>query len=208
VKKSVFEILDGPPAQILVVAGLALVLFAPLIPQFKMGAVNSARSAYDNAEAMIELDMEEVKREQERQAKPPASGSLTAMTFEQQQVENQQRQAKLAELQRVADEKREALMKRYDRTVLKRNLLVAQRDAAGMRWHLVLGWLGSIALIVGLLTLTVRADGMQQKVFLIVLLIVLFSALSGVRLDFLAAGQMGGDSSGSFVDGMRSTVRR
>jgi hypothetical protein len=208
VKKSIFETLDGAPAQILVVAGLALVLFEPLIPQFKMGAVNSARSAYDNAEAMIELDMEDIKREQERQAKPPASMNMTGMTFEQQQAENQQRQAKLAELQRVSDEKREALMKRYDRTVLKRNLLVAQRDAAGMRWHLVIGWLGSIALIVGLLTLTVRADGMQQKVFLIILLIVLFGALSGVRLDFLAAGQMGGDSSNSFVDGMRSAVRR
>lgn len=157
-KKTIFEILDGRPAQILVVAGLALVLAAPLIPQFKQAAVNSARSAYDNAEAMIELDMEDIKREQERQSKPSTAVNLAAMSFEQQQAESQQRQAKLAELQRVADEKREALMKRYDRTVLKRNLLVAQRDAAGMRWHLLLGWLGTIGLIVGLLTLTVRAE--------------------------------------------------
>jgi hypothetical protein len=203
VKKTIFEKLDGLPAQVLVVAGLALVLVAPLIPQFRMGAVQSARSAYDNAEAMIELDMEDIKREQERQSKATPAINMSALTFEQQQTENQQRQAKLAELQRVADEKREALMKRYDRTVLKRNLLEAQRDTAGMRWHLLVGALGTIGLIVGLLTLTVRSDGMTQKVFLIVLLMVLFGALSGVRLDFLAAGQMGGESGGSIVDGLR-----
>lgn len=206
-KKTIFGTLDGMPAQILVVAGLALALFAPLIPQFKMAAVSSARSAYDNAEALINLEMEDIKREQESQSKQD-SAILASMTFEQRQAQVQQQQNRQAELQRVADEKRKELMKRYDRPALKRNLLMAQRDAAGMRWHMIIGWVGTLALIIGLLTLTVRSEAMAQKIFLIVLLLVLFSALSGIRLDVLAAGQMGGDSSSSFLDGVRSARPR
>jgi hypothetical protein len=200
-RKTIFTSLNGTRAQVLVVAGLALTLFAPLIPQFRLSRVNSARTAYDNAEALIELEMEEIKREQERQNKQD-NVVLASMTYEQRQVESAALQKRQAELQRVADDKREALKKQYDRTQLKRRLLLAQRDAAGMPWHSVIGWIGSLALIIGLLTLTVLSEGMTQKIYLVVLLLVLFSALSGVRVDFLAAGQMGGDGS-SIVDGLR-----
>ncbi|HUO84084.1 MAG TPA: hypothetical protein VM534_03130, partial [Thermoanaerobaculia bacterium] len=104
----------------------------------------------------------------------------------------------------AADEKRDELKKQYDRTRLKRDLLMAQSDAAGMRWHMAVGWLGRLALLVGLLVLTVRAEGPTQKIYLVILVVVLFSALSGVRLDLLAAGHMGGSEDPSLIDAIRS----
>jgi hypothetical protein len=190
------------PAQILVVAGLALTLFTPLIPRFRYAAVDSARMQFDNAEAMINLEMEELQKEQERE-RQQSNLALAGMSWEQQQVHNQEQQKRNAEMQRVAEEKREALQKQYDRTALKRRHLLAQNDAAGMRWHLLVGWLGEFALIVGLLALTATSSGVTQKIFLVVLLVVLFSALSGVRLDFLAAGQMGGQGGPSLLDGVQ-----
>jgi hypothetical protein len=71
-----------------------------------------------------------------------------------------------------------------------------------MWWHTIVGWIGSLLLIVGLLALTATTAGVTQKIFLVVLLLVLFSALSGVRVDFLAAGQMGGDQSRSFIEAL------
>jgi hypothetical protein len=202
-RKTIFQTLEGRPAQILVVAGLALTLLTPLFPRIRHAAVERARSSYSNAEELIELEMEEIKREQEREGKE-TNVVLAGMTFEQQQASSQQRQQRAAELQRIADEKREELKKRYDRTKLKRQLLTAQTNASGMWWHGIIGWIGSVLLIIGLLTLTATTAGVTQKVFLVVLLLVLFSELSGVRVDFLAAGQMGGEDSRPFVEALRS----
>jgi hypothetical protein len=107
-RKTLFQTLEGRPAQILVVIGLALTLLTPLFPRIRYAAVERARSSYDNAEAMIELEMEEIKREQEREAKDN-NVVLAGMTWEQQQAASQQRQKRTAELQRVADEKRDEL---------------------------------------------------------------------------------------------------
>lgn len=202
-RKTIFQTLEGRPAQMLVVAGLALTLLTPLFPRIRHAAVERARSSYSNAEELIELEMEEIKREQEREGKEN-NVALAGMTFEQQQASTQQRQQRAAELQRIADEKREELKKRYDRTKLKRQVLTAQNNASGMWWPGIIGWIGSVLLIIGLLTLTATTAGVTQKVFLVVLLLVLFSELSGVRVDFLAAGQMGGEDSRSFVEAMRS----
>lgn len=201
-RKTIFQALDGRPAQILVLAGLALTLLTPLIPSARYAAVDRARSSLNNAEEMIKLEMEELEREQERETKE-SQAALAGMGWEQQQAATQQRQQRVAELQRIADEKREELKKRYDRTKLKRQLLSAQTAASGLWLHGVVDWLGSVLLIVGLLALTATASGLTQKVFLVILLVVLFSALSGVRLDFLAAGQMGGQESRSFVEALR-----
>ncbi|HUF17538.1 MAG TPA: hypothetical protein VMS12_05790 [Thermoanaerobaculia bacterium] len=201
-RRTIFQTLDGRPAQILVIAGLALVLLTPLIPRFRYAAVESARSASDNAEAMIELEMEEIIREQELEVKKN-NEAVAGMPWDQQQASAEARQKRITELQRLAEEKREELRKRFDRAQLKRSYLEAQRNAAGMRWHLLVGWLGNVLLIVGLLALTATASGVTQKVFLIILLLVMFSALSGVRVDFLAAGQMGGDESRSFIESIQ-----
>jgi hypothetical protein len=39
--------------------------------------------------------------------------------------------------------------------------------------------------------LTIQSDGLRQKILLVVLLVVMISALSGVNLDFQAHGSLG-----------------
>jgi hypothetical protein len=67
--KGLFARLDGTPAHLLIIAGLALRLCAPLIPSFKLAEVAGARVASDQAEALIQLDLEEFKRTQEPEVK-------------------------------------------------------------------------------------------------------------------------------------------
>jgi len=205
--KDLFGRLDGTPAHALIITGLALVLFAPLIPNFKLAEVMSARVAADQAQSLIELDLEELKRtqeadrkkdkeESERDARSTISVStLTPEEQEKQQAERQRREAERqqreTERQKALEQKQEELKKKYDTISLRREVLDAQTSAAGMRWHLALGWLGSLMLLVGLLTLTIRSEGARQKVLLVILLVVMFSALSGVNLNFLARGSLG-----------------
>jgi len=205
--KEIFARLDGTPAHVLIIAGLALTLLTPLIPNFKLAEVASARVASDQAESLIELDLDELKRAQEAERKKEKEQSeqedrarFTSATqppeeFQKQQQERQKREAERQKLeterQRALEQKQEELRKQYDTTSRKRALLDAQTSAAGMRWHLVLGWLGSVMLLVGLLTLTIQSEGARQKVLLVILLVVMFSALSGVNLNFLARGSLG-----------------
>jgi hypothetical protein len=205
--KDLFAKLDGTPAHVLIIAGLALVLFAPLIPSFKLAEVSSARSAADQAQSLIDLDLEELRRtqeeerkkdkeESERDARSAFTGAtLTPEEQTRQQEERQKREAarqqRETDRQKALEQKQEELKKKYDTISLRREVLDAQASAAGMRWHLVLAWLGRLALLVGLLTLTLRSEGVRQWVLLIVLLVVMFSALSGVNLNFLARGSLG-----------------
>jgi len=205
--KDLFARLDGTPAHVLIIAGLALTLFAPLIPSFKIAEVVSARVASDQAESLIDLDLEELKRTQEAERKkdkeegerdvgsPFTSATLTPEEQVKQQAERQKREAERqkreADRQKALEQKQEELKKKYDTIGRKRALLDAQTSAAGMRWHLVLAWLGRLMLLVGLLALTIQSEGVRQKVLLVVLLVVMFSALSGVNLDFLARGSLG-----------------
>lgn len=69
----------------------------------------------------------------------------------------------------------------------------AQMAATGMRWHLVLLFLGNVMLLVGLVIVTLESTGATQKVALVILLVAMFSALSGVTLNFLTLGSLGGD---------------
>ncbi|MGH9800644.1 MAG: hypothetical protein ACRD82_09790, partial [Blastocatellia bacterium] len=64
-----FAKLDGTPAHLLIIAGLALTLFAPLIPAFKFAEVQSSGVALEQVNSLIELDLEEFKRTQDEQRK-------------------------------------------------------------------------------------------------------------------------------------------
>lgn len=86
------------------------------------------------------------------------------------------------------EKKQEELDKKYDAIGPRRAIVEAQTAVAGTRSHLVIGWLGRLLLLLGLLVLTVQSEGVRQKVILIVLLVVMFSALSGVNPGFQAQG--------------------
>lgn len=202
--KGLFAKLDGTPAHVLIIAGLALTLFAPLIPNFKLAGVASARMDAEQADALIELDLADLKRDQDRERKEELRQAqaneisfvgLTPEELQKRQEEARKREAdrqKREEArQKALEQKQDDLKKKYDNVVLKRAVLRAQNSAAGMHWHLVLAWLGRLALLAGLLVLTIQSEGVRQKVLLVVLLVVMFSSLSGVNVDFLARGNLG-----------------
>ena len=202
----VFAKLGGAPAQILIIVGLVFVLAAPLIPNFKSARVARAQTEFAQVDTLMELDLDDLTRTQERERKEDADAaqreSTTSINYslgpeeiQRQQQERaaaqEKRQERERDRQKVFEDKKEELKKKYDSNARKRALVEAQVAASGMRWHLVLLFLGNAMLLIGLLVLTLESDGMRQKVALIVLLVVLFSALSGVSLNFLAAGSMG-----------------
>lgn len=208
----IFSRLNGAPAQALIVIGLVLVLAAPLIPNFKSANVARTQTEFNQVDALMDLDLDDLKKSQERERKDdmeaanrersaPINYTLPPEEIQKQQQERlaqeEKRQARERDRQKIFDDKKEELKKKYDSNVRKRAWMEAQAAASGMRWHLVLLFLGNAMLLIGLLVLTLESTGVKQKVALIILLVVMFSALSGVTLNFLAAGSMG-DRSGGF----------
>ncbi|MBS1789335.1 MAG: hypothetical protein JST85_16540 [Acidobacteria bacterium] len=205
--KGLFARLDGLPAHALVIAGLAFTLLSPLIPSFKLAELASARVASEQAESLIALDLEDLKQTQEKARKQDEErklaerqqdSSFSTLSPEEiqkkrdeQQKRDDERQKREADRKTAMEQKQEELKKKYDTVELKRALLTAQSSAAGLRWHLALAWLGRLMLLVGLLVLTIQSEGLRQKVLLIVLLVVMFSALSGINLNFMAQGNLG-----------------
>ncbi len=192
----VFPKLDGAPAQGMIIAGLVLLLAVPMISSFRSAGVARAQTALNQVDSLSELDLDDLKRTQEKERKADQETAekenstplnYAAMLPEQIQQQQQQRQS----TQKVFDDKRDELKKKYDANARKRDLLEAQASAAGSRSHHVLLFLGNVLLLVGLLVVTLQSTGVTQKIALIILLVVMFSALSGVNLTFLTAGSMG-----------------
>lgn len=203
----VFSKLDGAPAQIMIIVGLVLLLAVPMIASFRSAGVARAQTALTQVDSLSELDLDDLKRTQEKERKADQEAAekenstplnYGTMPPEQIQQHQQQRQAAMEkrqererERQKVFEDKREELKKKYDANARKRDLLDAQASAAGDRSHHVLLFLGNVLLLVGLLVVTLQSTGVTQKIALIILLVVMFSALSGVNLTFLTAGSMG-----------------
>lgn len=169
-----FQMLDGAPAQALVILGLAITLFAPLIPGFKRDRVVSAQVSLERAERLSEMELDELRQQQDRDATRAQQADPSATPDE-----------------RALDAKREEIRRRYNIAEKRRALVEAQASAAGSFWYLVLRWIGHLLLILGLLVLTLLSEGARQIILLVVLLVVLFSALSGVNLGFQASGNLG-----------------
>jgi uncharacterized membrane protein len=197
-KKPLFAIFDGTPAHVMVVLGLALALFAPILPRFHAASVARAHAEYEQSVAFADLDLDAFKKQQQKQEdkedkadrdqKPAVADPNVPDPMAAKVAEHAKRsEAREAALSAKTDE----LDKTYDQMGKKRVWLEAQGDAAGARAHLILGWLGRALLLLGLMTLTFQSEGTRQKIFLIVLLVALFSSLSGVNLDLTAQGHLG-----------------
>jgi flagellar motor protein MotB len=208
----VFSKLNGAASQALVVIGLVFVLAAPLIPSFKAARVARAQTELSQVDTLTELDLDDLKRSQDRERKEdvaaaerdqaPLNYALGPVEVQKQQQERQSRetarQAREKERQKVFDDKKDELKKKYDSNERRRELIDAQVAFSGMRWHLVLSFLGNAMLLIGLLVLTLESVGVRQKIALVILLVVMFSALSGVSINFLASGGLG-EHSGSVM---------
>ncbi|HEV7426597.1 MAG TPA: hypothetical protein VGQ46_09535 [Thermoanaerobaculia bacterium] len=208
----VFSRLNGAPSQALIVVGLVAVFFAPLIPSFKVARVARAQTELSQVDTLTALDLDDLKRAQERERKDdqiaaekdqaPLNYSLGPAEIQKQQQERQAREgareSREKERVKALDDKTEELKKKYDSNATRRELIDAQVASSGMRWHLVLSFLGNAMLVIGLLVLTLESVGVRQKIALVILLVVMFSALSGVNVNFLASGGLG-DRSASVV---------
>ncbi|MCI0487627.1 MAG: hypothetical protein L0229_13630 [Blastocatellia bacterium] len=225
--EGLFAKVEGTPAHILIVLGLALILLAPLILNFKGAGLASSIAEFEQIKAQKELDFEEVQRDQanrrkkspevlkheeakkqreeEKRTSSPFDPFLSPEQRDAMVKQEQEKDKAVEELKKAVDEKdaerakaleemKEGLEQKYDTIPIRREMAEAQTAVAGTRSHLVLGWMGNLLLIVGLLVLMLQSEGLRQKIILIVLLVVMFSALSGVNLDFLAQGRMGGSS--------------
>lgn len=203
-----FSRLNGPTAQILIIAGLILVLFAPLIPSFKTARVARAQTEFSQVDTLMEVDLQDLARAQERERKDDQAAAQRDRTtpinysLGQAEVQRQQQQRQTAETarqerelarQKALEDKTEELIKKYDANDRKRTALDAQISATGMRWHLVLLFVGNAMLLIGLIVLTLESNGPRQKVLLVILVVVMFSALPGVGINFL--GSLGSPTS-------------
>jgi len=216
-----FATLEGMPAHILIILGLALILVAPLILNFKGASLAGSQAEFDQIKKQKALDLEGFKRDQAdqrkkspevikfteatEQRKPVSSDpSLSPQQIEAQQKREQEKDKAILELKKAVDEKdkerekaleakAEELERKYDTIPIRGQIAEVQTAVAGTRSHLVLGWLGGVLLLAGLLVMMLQSEGLRQKVILVVLLIVMFIALSGVDLD-LAQRRMGGSS--------------
>lgn len=173
---------DGTPAHAMIVVGLAIVLLAPIIPRYKAASASDARATYEQAGAFAELDLEAFRKAQQKERRADE---------EDEKITPEDRQKRETDRQKAASTMADDLDKKYNQMGKKRAWLEAQGNLAGTRSHFVLLWLGRVLLLLGLLTLTFQSEGTRQKIYLIVLLVVMFSSLSGVNLDVAAQGHMG-----------------
>src|SRR5512141_1094443 len=142
----VFPKLDGTPAEILIIIGLVLLLAVPMITSFRSAGVAKAQTELTQIDSLSELDLDDLKRSQEKERKadveaaerenstPINYAGLLPEDIQKQQKERQaaleKRQDRERERQKVFDDKKEELKKKYDANARKRNLLEAQAAAS------------------------------------------------------------------------------
>ena len=164
-RKDLFSFLNGTPAYVLVFVGLVLTLLAQVVPGCRAASVASAEAELARAEQLIEYDLAEF----EKRLQPGDEGSLKAKETEKKRLEQQ-----------------------YALGDLRRDIVDAKATAAGTKSHLYLNWIGRVLLILSLLVLADRSEGSRQKIYLVVLALVLFGSLTGVNLDFETKARLGG----------------
>jgi hypothetical protein len=88
-------------------------------------------------------------------------------------------------------QRRDALESQYRIAQRRRDAIGAEASVQGMRAHLIVNWIGRFLLLLGLLMMTLRAEGTKQKVLVAVLLLAMLSALPGLQIDLTAGSRLG-----------------
>ena len=200
--KATFAKIDGTPAHILVILGLFLMLLSPLIINFKTAGLMRAGAQAEQAEQFIQLDLKELSEKHDAERQQDKDAGITTSSEDPQKREDAQKR-ETARTKETKDKETE-LKKKYNAVAAKREFLEAQADFVGMRIHHIATFLGALCLLIGLIVMTVQASGTTQKVLLIILLVVMFSALSGINLNIEGKGNLGGrgDVMRSIMDAM------
>jgi hypothetical protein len=192
---SIFAKLDGTTAHILVILGLFLMLLSPLITRFRSASVARAGIMAEQTDDLSRLDLQELRDQQEEDRKKDSAANLAP-----EEMSNRERTRST-----VMEQKQQELKKKYNVTEARRDYLTATADLAGTRTQYIASFLGALCMLIGLLVMTVQSEGTRQKVMLIILLVVMFSALPGISLSLEGKSNLGGSGgAGSPSEGLPS----
>jgi hypothetical protein len=171
-----FALLGGFPAQVLVVLGVLLVLVGMAVPGCQAAGAASARAAVERAGALMEMDLEALRDQQEQERRASAAASAATGQPPDATMETRHQEALRAQ--------REQLKQQYAITQLRRDAVESSAAASGSRTGIILATVGRILLVLGLLILAVAADGRAQVVLGSALVVVLLATLSGFMVGF------------------------
>jgi vacuolar-type H+-ATPase subunit H len=176
--RDLFVAAGGVPANLLVVAGLLMVLLGAMLPDCRSASARKTIAEFREAEAMVDLEVDEFRAQQERQVQAAlANPQAPVPSTTQNEAALQQRRDALESQYRIAQRRRDAIG--------------AEASVQGMRAHLFVNWIGRFLLLLGLLMMTLRAEGTKQKVLVAVLLLAMLSALPGLQIDLSAGSRLG-----------------
>jgi hypothetical protein len=177
-KRDLFALLDGFPANILIVLGTFFLLLGLTLPGCRRARADDIAAEWWLAEQLMDHDLAVYRRTQERERQAERYQATANPTAVIDAGANEARRA--ASL--IAEEQR--LERAHDVAEKRREALEARAAVRGLWGHLWVEWLGRIFLLLGLLITTSQATGLRQKVFVAITVIVLLTSLSGIDLDF------------------------
>ena len=177
-KRDLFGVLDGFPANAMIVLGLFFLLIGLTVPGCRRAYASSvdAESRLALALLLVADDAQVVVQEREREAERQQA-IANPMAPPDTVANEARRQAQLASETR-------RLEGVHDVSDKRRDALEAAASVQGMFAHRVFEWLGRLLLLIGLIAVTSSAEGTRQKVFMVLTVIVLLTSISGLDLDF------------------------
>lgn len=177
-KRDLFGVLDGFPANAMIVLGLFFLLIGLTVPGCRRAYASSVDAESRLALALLDHDLSVIRDQQEREREAERQQAIANPMAPPDTVANEaRRQAQLASETR-------RLEGVHDVSDKRRDALEAAASVQGMFAHRVFEWLGRLLLLIGLIAVTSSAEGTRQKVFMVLTVIVLLTSISGLDLDF------------------------
>lgn len=177
-KRDLFAMLDGIPANLMIVLGLFLLLIGLTVPGCRRAYASSVEADWRLASALMEHDLAQFRQAQEREREAERAAAAANPAAPPDIATNEARRAAAL----TAEEQR--LEREHDVADKRRDALEAAASVEGLWAHRVFEWLGRLLLLLGLIVVTSQAEGLRQKVFLVITVIVLLTSISGLDLDF------------------------
>lgn len=177
-KRDLFAMLDGIPANIMIVLGLFLLLIGLTVPGCRRAYAESVEAEWRLASALMDHDLTQFReaQENEREAERAAAAANPAAPPDIATNEANRQRALATEEQR--------LERSHEVAAKRRDALEAAASVEGMFAHRIFEWFGRLLLLIGLIVVTSQAQGVRQKVFLVLTVIVLLTSISGIDMDF------------------------
>lgn len=177
-KRDLFALLDGFPANIMIVLGLFFLLIGLTIPGCRAAYARDVEGEWRLAEELMEHDLVQFRRQQERERQAERDQATANPTAVIDVGANEARRAAAL----LAEEQR--LERSHDVAEKRREALEAAAAVRGLWGHRWIEWFGRLLLLLGLIITTSQASGTRQKVLAAITVIVLLTSISGIDLDF------------------------